>query len=84
MFILGMRALEGMDEKDLTSYYQISGIHGLPFKPWDGVKGNTDWSTTSQFGGYCTHSSVLFTTWHRPYLALFEVGHIHSSLSVQT
>lgn len=24
--------------------------------------------------GYCTHSSILFPTWHRPYLALFEVS----------
>ena len=22
--------------------------------------------------GYCTHNSILFPTWHRPYLALFE------------
>ena len=22
--------------------------------------------------GYCTHSSILFPSWHRPYLALFE------------
>lgn len=24
--------------------------------------------------GYCTHSSVLFPIWHRPYLALIEVS----------
>ena len=23
--------------------------------------------------GYCTHGTVLFPTWHRPYVALFEV-----------
>lgn len=23
--------------------------------------------------GYCTHSSNIFTTWHRPYLAFLEV-----------
>ncbi|CAI4216155.1 unnamed protein product [Parascedosporium putredinis] len=28
--------------------------------------------TSFQFGGYCTHSSILFLTWHRPYLALLE------------
>ena len=22
--------------------------------------------------GYCTHNSVIFCTWHRPYLILFE------------
>ncbi len=46
----------------------------MPFKAWDGVNVGTDWATDPNgFGGYCTHSSVLFATWHRPYLALFEV-----------
>lgn len=26
------------------------------------------------FYGFCTHSSIIFLTWHRPYLALFEVS----------
>uniref|UniRef100_L2GER5 tyrosinase n=1 Tax=Colletotrichum fructicola (strain Nara gc5) TaxID=1213859 RepID=L2GER5_COLFN len=26
----------------------------------------------NDFGGFCTHSSILFLTWHRPYLAIFE------------
>lgn len=46
----------------------------MPFKPWGGVPSDTDWSKpgSSGFGGYCTHSSILFITWHRPYLALYE------------
>lgn len=46
----------------------------MPFKPWAGVPSDTDWSQpgSSGFGGYCTHSSILFITWHRPYLALYE------------
>lgn len=43
----------------------------MPYKPWNNVQGVSNWS----FGGYCTHSSVLFTTWHRPFLCLFEVSH---------
>jgi tyrosinase len=42
----------------------------MPYKAWDGVEGLSDFGS---FGGYCTHSSVLFLTWHRPYLALYEV-----------
>lgn len=41
----------------------------MPYKVWNNAKGIPDF----QFGGYCTHSSILFVTWHRPYLALFEV-----------
>jgi hypothetical protein len=46
----------------------------MPYKPWNGVGSSTNWQSTSRFGGYCTHSSILFLTWHRPYLALYEVG----------
>ena len=45
----------------------LLGIHGRPYRSWSGVKG-------VQASGYCTHSSILFPTWHRPYLALFEVS----------
>jgi tyrosinase len=53
----------------LQSFFQVGGIHGLPNIPWDGVTGipNPRW------GGYCTHGSVLFPTWHRPYVSAFEV-----------
>lgn len=46
----------------------VAGIHGHPQVPWDGVNGST-----SNLPGYCTHGATTFPTWHRPYLALFEV-----------
>lgn len=54
-------------QTDMTSYYQISGIHGRPFTTWDSVPFGKGLG-----GGYCPHSSALFPTWHRPYLALYE------------
>ncbi|SPN96684.1 related to Tyrosinase [Cephalotrichum gorgonifer] len=68
LYILGLRALQARSKDDPTSYYQIAGIHGMPYKVWNNANGIQDF----QFGGYCTHSSILFITWHRPYLALFE------------
>ncbi|MCJ1264839.1 hypothetical protein MMC22_004714 [Lobaria immixta] len=54
-------------ESAKTSYYQVAGIHGRPFVTWDNVQfGN------GLGGGYCPHSSTIFPTWHRPYLALYE------------
>lgn len=47
-----------------------SGIHGYPTIEWDNAPGNPAWGW-----GYCTHDSVLFPTWHRPYVALYEVSH---------
>lgn len=46
------------------------GIHGVPYDSWNGVEA----AAGANQSGYCPHSSVLFPTWHRPYLALFEVG----------
>ncbi|KAK4129080.1 Monophenol monooxygenase [Parathielavia appendiculata] len=72
LYILGLRYIQAQGVNVPTSYYQIAGIHGMPYKPWNGVGSITNWQSTSGFGGYCTHSSILFLTWHRPYLALYE------------
>ncbi|KAI9508870.1 photo-regulated tyrosinase [Russula earlei] len=53
------------------SHFSIGGIHGLPYVAWEGA-GGSDPNPDSQWGGYCTHGSVLFPTWHRPYVALYE------------
>ncbi|KAI0821744.1 common central domain of tyrosinase-domain-containing protein [Trametes gibbosa] len=52
------------------SYFQIAGIHGAPYSAWDGAGNGPD--PAQIFKGYCTHGSVLFPTWHRPYVALIE------------
>lgn len=60
--------MQSKPETDSLSYYQISGIHGVPFIPWQ----ETSVSSQDNTLGYCTHNSPLFSTWHRPYLSLFE------------
>ncbi|KAK4193361.1 putative tyrosinase [Podospora australis] len=68
LYILGVSMMQYTDQSSPTSWYGITGIHGMPHQTWGGVQptpGNKD-------TGYCTHSSVLFPTWHRPYLALYE------------
>jgi tyrosinase len=52
----------------VRSLLTITGIHGVPFRPWDGVKGQEGHEKM----GYCHHVSNMFGAWHRPYLALFE------------
>jgi tyrosinase len=62
------------DQSNTQSFFQVGGIHGLPNIPWDGVTGNPLFNPQpSQWKGYCTHGSVLFPTWHRPYVMLYEV-----------
>ena len=66
LYILALQQLAQQNQTSQLSYYQIAGIHGLPYIEWDGVSGQYR-------SGYCTHESILFPAWHRPYLALFEV-----------
>jgi tyrosinase len=86
LYILGLDMLQYTDQTEMLSWYQIAGIsafhfqldiylpidfqgiHGRPYQPFDGV-GPTDGNANN---GYCTHVSILFPTWHRPYLALYE------------
>lgn len=68
IFLLGLARFQQTDQSNLTSYYQIAGIHGRPYAPWDDVPpfpGNN-------YPGYCAHVLNIFLSWHRPYLALFE------------
>ncbi|KXH27737.1 hypothetical protein CSIM01_11574 [Colletotrichum simmondsii] len=75
LFLLGLERFKNVPEDQPLSYFQIAGIHGRPALKWP----NQDWNLVGEnfdpkrgYGGYCTHSSVLFLTWHRVYLALFE------------
>jgi tyrosinase len=53
-----------LHKMDLTI---VKGIHGAPVVPWDGS------STDSTQRYFCAHNKSTFPTWHRPYLALYEV-----------
>ena len=66
-YLLALSKFQGMNQSIVSSYYQIAGIHGRPFIPWDNAQ-----FAANGTGGYCTHSSTLFPTWHRPYVAVFE------------
>ncbi|KAG7087006.1 hypothetical protein E1B28_012985 [Marasmius oreades] len=62
----------------------VAGIHGLPHQAWSGDPTHekkvgydkNDPKDTgpkpSRFGGYCNHGSVLFPSWHRPYVLAIE------------
>ena len=89
LFILSLRKFQQVNQDDPLSYYQVAGkatdfvlkrqhadlegIHGLPQTPWDGVVGQ------GASPGYCVHGAVTFPTWHRAYVALFEVSHLPRS-----
>jgi tyrosinase len=59
---------------DPLSFYQLSGIHGMPYTDWNHSPSEND---IGQKKGYCIHRSSIFGSWHRPYMALLDVriGH---------
>ncbi|EPS96866.1 hypothetical protein FOMPIDRAFT_1018575 [Fomitopsis schrenkii] len=74
MFSLYVQALDVIFKEPFDndfSWPAIGGIHGMPYVRW-GDSGPVNPPGGDTFGGYCTHGSVLFPTWHRPYVALFE------------
>ncbi|KAF8316753.1 Di-copper centre-containing protein [Clavulina sp. PMI_390] len=67
LFFVAMDEFQKMPITDTLSYWQVAGIHGQPLVPWD------EKTESQTFGiGYCFHNSLLFPTWHRPYMLLFE------------
>ncbi|KAF7290719.1 Di-copper centre-containing protein [Mycena indigotica] len=72
-FSLYVQALQKMfvdDQADITSFFAIGGIHGLPYNSWNGA--GEEPVDPNAWQGYCTHANLLFPTWHRPYVALME------------
>jgi hypothetical protein len=64
------------------SWFGLSKIHGLPLESWDEVPvatfdvkadPNDSQPAERRQTNFCTHHSTLFPTWHRPYVAVFEV-----------
>ncbi|KAI2629693.1 Di-copper centre-containing protein [Hypoxylon sp. NC1633] len=68
LYILALSWMQFTDQDEQFSWYQITGIHGAPALTW----GDVDPTPGNEHSGYCTHVSILFPTWHRPYLALYE------------
>ncbi|KAG0650918.1 Monophenol monooxygenase [Hyphodiscus hymeniophilus] len=68
LYILALDFMQYTNQSELLSWYQVAGIHGRPFEPYDNVQPTSG----NGHNGYCTHVSILFPCWHRPYLALYE------------
>lgn len=71
LYIQALNVMFKTPQSKSTSHFSIGGIHGLPYVQWEG-SGSSRPVQGSQWGGYCTHGSVLFPTWHRPYVTLYE------------
>lgn len=86
LYFLAMASYMGEEAaRSPFSYFEISGIHGQPNRPWDGQPQSSEWVPNTPNGdarkySYCAHSSLVFPTWHRAYLAQFEQGlYVHAA-----
>ncbi|KAJ7480969.1 common central domain of tyrosinase-domain-containing protein, partial [Mycena latifolia] len=70
LYIQALQHIYGQKQPDVDSFFSIAGIHGLPYQTWD--KSGQKPVDPEASEGYCTHGNVLFPTWHRPYMLLFE------------
>ncbi|KAI2638091.1 Di-copper centre-containing protein [Xylaria nigripes] len=68
LYILAVSWMQYTAQNSPFSWYQIAGIHGAPGLTW----GNVSPLPGNDNIGYCHHVSILFPTWHRPYLVLYE------------
>ncbi|KAJ9151009.1 Di-copper centre-containing protein [Coniochaeta hoffmannii] len=80
LYVQALADFQAANESDESSYFQISGIHGLPFLPWNGAEQVPDGPTA----GYCPHGEILFPAWHRPFVALFEQVLVTHALRIAT
>lgn len=69
LLLLGMERFQAKAKSDPLSYYQVAGVHGHPFVSWSNFP-----SPLVNQAGFCPHATTMFGTWHRPYLAVFEVS----------
>ncbi|EEB91289.1 hypothetical protein MPER_10378 [Moniliophthora perniciosa FA553] len=90
----GVKPLPTPEIPSPVQFPELAGIPGLPFKEWigDANKYASDFDlkdpkdtepVPSRFGGYCNHGSVVFPTWHRPYVMAIEqaIGDIATQLA---
>ncbi|KAF2865458.1 hypothetical protein BDV95DRAFT_632307 [Massariosphaeria phaeospora] len=73
LFLLGLEKFQNTDESHPLSWFQIAvePYTNWPVQDWP-KDADPSMKDAYQWQGFCTHSSILFLPWHRPYLALFE------------
>jgi tyrosinase len=69
LYCRALQIIEDRDQSDFSSFFQLTGIHGVPFIEWAKAKPS---QLHPYRGNYCTHANVLFPTWHRAYESIWE------------
>ncbi|XP_006459713.1 hypothetical protein AGABI2DRAFT_239416 [Agaricus bisporus var. bisporus H97] len=68
LYVRALQILQARDQSDYSSFFQLGGIHGLPYTEWAKAQPQLHLYKAN----YCTHGTVLFPTWHRAYESTWE------------
>jgi tyrosinase len=69
LFIEAMQEFQSGPKEDQLSYFRIAGIHSFPRNvSWNEDKAPDPVNPVE----YCPHNRIVFPTWHRTYMMLFE------------
>ncbi|KAJ6261170.1 Tyrosinase [Drechslerella dactyloides] len=79
MLLLALEKIQQTPDSNPFGWYQIAGIHGRPYVTWQMGPTEVPYDPSR---GYCTHGSILFTTWHRPYLLALEQALFHAAMAI--
>jgi len=69
LFFAALTELQKRKTDDPWSYFQLAGIHSMPYRQWPPKKGDT---TNNRQFEYCAHWNTFFPGWHRVYCFQFE------------
>ncbi|KAF9447414.1 tyrosinase [Macrolepiota fuliginosa MF-IS2] len=78
LYVRALQAIQAREQHAYESFFQLAGIHGLPFTEWAKERPSVD----PYLAGYCTHGQVLFPTWHRTYVSIYEQILQHAAIEV--
>ncbi|KAF3903032.1 Tyrosinase [Arthrobotrys entomopaga] len=79
LLVLALAQIMNANSTDPFSYFGLAGIHGAPYVPWPDPKETGDFNTK---WGYCTHRSVIFALWHRPYMLALEQTLYYAAINI--
>ncbi|KAL3462180.1 hypothetical protein BJX64DRAFT_259434 [Aspergillus heterothallicus] len=69
LFLKALKHLQEMPPEHRDSYFQIAGIHGMPYTSWDEPLATAEEIDSK---GYSMNGNCLFPVWNRLYILLFE------------
>ncbi|KAJ7501106.1 hypothetical protein B0H11DRAFT_2224937 [Mycena galericulata] len=80
LYTQALQQIYSQNQSDVDSFFSIAGIEGMPFREWDGSGDKS--VDTNGWEGYSNHCNVLFPTWNRLHVLLFEQALQNAAITI--